>query len=160
MGCVRMKYPHRHTLSFSEAYQGKRDNECRRLKCQSLVAIPSSARSPQPTCRKHTSLFQIHHASHNRRARCLFSTPEKTTNPHRLRRSRRRTPRSLRRTSLEAVLCPPWNCLQVPHASGAGGLSSLSLLAPVVCNLIVSHLPYPQPDEGAAACPRCLMGSE
>lgn len=49
---IRMKYPIR-ILRFSEAYQEKRNNECRRLKCQSLVAIPSSAQSPQPTCRKH-----------------------------------------------------------------------------------------------------------
>ena len=40
---------------------------------------------------------------------------------------------TLRRAGLEAVLELPGDELERPHAAGTGGLSSLGLLAPVVC---------------------------
>jgi len=42
------------------------------------------------------------------------------------------SPRILWCTGLEAILEFAWNTLHVAHATGTGGLSSLSLLAPVV----------------------------
>jgi hypothetical protein len=51
-----------------------------------------------------------------------------------------RSPRALWCTRLESVLEQSGDGLQVTHAAGSGGLSSLGLLAPVVCWSCVSLL--------------------
>jgi hypothetical protein len=53
------------------------------------------------------------------------------------------TPGTLGSTGLEAVLELASNGAEVPHAASTGGLSSLSLLGPVVCSVVtLASLPH------------------
>lgn len=64
--------------------------------------------------------------------------PKSTPQMHPLFGLGRWSPRVLGGTGLEAILELSGNALHVPHTSSTGGLSPLSLLAPVVCNFALA----------------------
>ena len=62
-----------------------------------------------------------------------FCPPLPQTNQSTLSRTRSRTPRSLRRTSLEPIFELARYFFHRAHAAGAGGLSPLGFHAPIIC---------------------------